>query len=157
MTETKFYEPARLSTPTKPLFSLKPLDTTTKYLTVEITVNKPPSWVKHVLKHSPGYPASTFGLFFHVTLTPNRPTVSYNGNRMSILMYTLYTHVCPVYPCIPCVPTYTHTYLVYPVYPCIPWCQMICFAYKMIRSSFNTSFRRCRSHWKTITKRRMSS
>ena len=26
MTETKFYEPARLSTPPKPLFSLKPLD-----------------------------------------------------------------------------------------------------------------------------------
>ena len=29
MTETKFYEPARLSTPSKPLFSLKPLDATT--------------------------------------------------------------------------------------------------------------------------------
>ena len=26
MTETRFYEPARLSTPVKPLFSLKPLD-----------------------------------------------------------------------------------------------------------------------------------
>jgi len=26
MTETRFYEPARLSTPPKPLFSLKPLD-----------------------------------------------------------------------------------------------------------------------------------
>ena len=26
MTETKFYEPARLSAPPKPLFSLKPLD-----------------------------------------------------------------------------------------------------------------------------------
>ena len=32
---------------------------------------------------------------FHVTLTPNRPTVSYNSNRLSILMYTLYTHVLP--------------------------------------------------------------
>ena len=29
MTETRFYEPARLSTPVKPLFSLKPLDATT--------------------------------------------------------------------------------------------------------------------------------
>ena len=29
MTETRFYEPARLSTPNKPLFSLKPLDATT--------------------------------------------------------------------------------------------------------------------------------
>ena len=29
MTETRFYEPARLSTPSKPLFSLKALDTTT--------------------------------------------------------------------------------------------------------------------------------
>ena len=29
MTETRFYEPARLSTPPKSLFSLKPLDTTT--------------------------------------------------------------------------------------------------------------------------------
>ena len=28
MTETRFYEPARMSTPSKPLFSLKPLDTT---------------------------------------------------------------------------------------------------------------------------------
>ena len=27
MTETRFYEPARLSTPPKPFFSLKPLDT----------------------------------------------------------------------------------------------------------------------------------
>ena len=61
MTETKFYEPARLSTPPKPLFSLKPLDTTTKYLTVEMTVNKPPSWVKNALKNWPGYSASTFG------------------------------------------------------------------------------------------------
>ena len=26
MTETRFFEPARLSTPAKPLFSLKPLD-----------------------------------------------------------------------------------------------------------------------------------
>ena len=26
MTETEFYEPARLSTPPKPLFSLKPMD-----------------------------------------------------------------------------------------------------------------------------------
>ena len=26
MTEARFYEPARLSTPPKPLFSLKPLD-----------------------------------------------------------------------------------------------------------------------------------
>ena len=26
MTERRFYEPARLSTPVKPLFSLKPLD-----------------------------------------------------------------------------------------------------------------------------------
>ena len=34
-------------------------------------------------------------LFFHVTLTPNRPSASYNSNRMSIL---LYTHVYPVYP-----------------------------------------------------------
>ena len=29
MTETRFYEPARLSTLVKPLFSLKPLDATT--------------------------------------------------------------------------------------------------------------------------------
>ena len=29
MTETRFYEPARLRTPNKPLFSLKPLDATT--------------------------------------------------------------------------------------------------------------------------------
>ena len=29
MTETRSYEPARLSTPPKPLFSLKPLDATT--------------------------------------------------------------------------------------------------------------------------------
>ena len=29
MTETGFDEPARLSTPTEPLFSLKPLDATT--------------------------------------------------------------------------------------------------------------------------------
>ena len=29
MTETRFYKPARLSTPSKPLFSLKPLDATT--------------------------------------------------------------------------------------------------------------------------------
>ena len=29
MTETRFYEPASLSTPTKLLFSLKPLDATT--------------------------------------------------------------------------------------------------------------------------------
>ena len=28
MTETRFYEPASLSTPPKPLFSLKPLDAT---------------------------------------------------------------------------------------------------------------------------------
>ena len=27
---------------------------------VEMAVKKPPSWVKHVLKNSPGYPASTF-------------------------------------------------------------------------------------------------
>ena len=27
---------------------------------VEMTVNKPPSWVKHVLKYSPGYQVSTF-------------------------------------------------------------------------------------------------
>ena len=75
----------------------------------------------------PGGPVLIFRLFFHVTLTPNRPTVSYNGNRMSILMYTLYTHVYPVYPSIPCIPKctlytlytlYTH---VYPVHPCIPW------------------------------------
>ena len=32
---------------------------------------------------------------FHVTLAPNRPTVSNNSNRLSILMYTLYTHVLP--------------------------------------------------------------
>ena len=29
-----------------------------------------------------------YWLFFHVTLTPNRPSVSYNSNRMSILLYT---------------------------------------------------------------------
>ena len=29
ITETRFYEPPRLSTPPKPLFSLKPLDATT--------------------------------------------------------------------------------------------------------------------------------
>ena len=27
---------------------------------VEMSVNKPPSWVKHELKYSPGYQASTF-------------------------------------------------------------------------------------------------
>jgi len=27
---------------------------------VEMTVNKPPFWVKHMLKNSPGYQASTF-------------------------------------------------------------------------------------------------
>ena len=31
------------------------------------------------------------GLFFHVTLTPNRPSVSYNSNRMSILMSQILT------------------------------------------------------------------
>ena len=30
-TETRFYEPERLSTPAKPLFSLKPLDATTRF------------------------------------------------------------------------------------------------------------------------------
>ena len=32
---------------------------------------------------------------FHVTRTPNRPTVSHITVRLSILMYTLYTHVLP--------------------------------------------------------------
>ena len=37
-TETRFHEPARLSTPPKPLFSLKPLDATRHNL-VEVVVN----------------------------------------------------------------------------------------------------------------------
>ena len=37
-TETRFHEPARLSTPPKPLFSLKPLDDTRHNL-VEVVVN----------------------------------------------------------------------------------------------------------------------
>ena len=35
-TETRFYEPERLSTPAKPLFSLKPLDATTWFRVVVI-------------------------------------------------------------------------------------------------------------------------
>ena len=51
MTETRFYEPARLSTPSKPLFSLvKPLDATTwlKSLLSKVFQYKVP-----VLKFSP--------------------------------------------------------------------------------------------------------
>ena len=47
MTETRFYEPTRLSTPPKPLFSLKPLDATTWFLVLfqlvpAISVHKTP-------------------------------------------------------------------------------------------------------------------
>ena len=60
---------------------------------VEMTVNKLPSWVKHVLKNSPGYQVSTFS------------------------------------------------------------CQVICFECETIRSSFDTSFRRCRVSLKTDNKK----
>lgn len=59
-------------------------------------------------------------LFFHFTFTPNRTTVSYNSNSLSILMYTLYTHVLPVYPVYTVYPYIPCMYPASPVYPCIP-------------------------------------